>query len=377
MAKINYLGFIDGLRGISVALVFLFHLIPEKFSGGFLGVDIFFVISGFVISKSLFEEKKKTGKFQLIKFYIRRFKRIFPVLFFVIIFCTIFYFKFGHLTQNQRVVESSLTALFGISNLYFLRENNDYFLGNTINPLGHTWSLGIEEQFYLFYPSLLLFFYFLRNNFKNFFKEAPITFLFLLLIISLYLFIFSKNNLLGNFYSPFARSWQLMLGVLVYISLFSEDKFLDKLLLKSAYFSNIIALISLVIIIILSLFYFNENDFRIGSIVISFLTIIIIFCLAEKNNSILLNNKILIFFGKISYSIYLWHFPIIYFSELYFEGINFYFFVILFTILLSLFSHTYIENPLRKSSLFLNLDKKKNIYDNIYIFFSFYNFYFF
>lgn len=359
MNKTSYLGSIDGLRAISITLVFLYHLVPQIISGGFLGVDVFFVISGYVISKSLFEERNKTGKFELIKFYIRRFKRIFPILFLVTTFSILLYFKFGYLSQNQRIIETALTALVGISNLYFLKENADYFLLDTINPLEHTWSLGVEEQFYLFYPTLLLLLYFVKNRIKIFLKQFPLFFIFFLSVISFFIFFFSNDDFLSNFYSPIARSWQLMLGALLYIGLFSEDKFSIKLNSENIFFTNLIIFLTLFLIIILSLWYFSETNFRAGTVVISILTVIIIFFLQKKQNFILLDNKIIIFLGKISFSVYLWHFPIIYLTELYFDGLSFYFFSVICTLLISSFSYLYVENPIRTSNLFLNLGKKK------------------
>lgn len=341
--------------------MFLYHLIPNKITGGFLGVDIFFVISGLVISRSIFEEKFRTGRFQLIDFYIRRAKRIFPILFFVVILTILTYFYFGHLSQNQLIIESAITSIAAISNLYFLKYDVDYFSINNINPLEHTWSLGIEEQFYIFYPAIIILIYYLIKK-RSFNFEKKISFVILIAIIfSLAVFIFLQDHLIGNFFSPIARAWQLLVGCYLYFYILSSKNKYN--FFYNNFYFRLTILISILILIYLCVFYFDKNNFRNGSVVITFLSAFIIFALYNYKEFFLFTNNTSIFLGKISYSIYLWHLPVIYFCELYFVGIEFYLLSSFITLILSTCSYFLIENPIRRN-LYLknfNLIKYKNL----------------
>ena len=127
MTKNEYFSYIDVLRFIASFSVILFHADRNLFPGGYLGVDIFFVISGFVITHSLFKEFQKKKHIDIINFYARRFKRIYPVLIFVLIISLIFYLIFGILNDTETIFNSSF-SLFGISNFFFIHINEDYFI---------------------------------------------------------------------------------------------------------------------------------------------------------------------------------------------------------------------------------------------------------
>ncbi|MDA7443237.1 acyltransferase, partial [Candidatus Pelagibacter ubique] len=150
------------LRAISVLLVFFYHLKLDLFKNGYLGVDIFFVISGFVITKSLHKEFKDKGEINFLNFYKKRFKRIFPVLLFVLTIVFVLYKFYG--PPDISLKKDYLYSIFGLSNFFYLINDVDYFNNIFDNPLGHTWSLGIEEQFYIIYPLLL---FILLKNFKD------------------------------------------------------------------------------------------------------------------------------------------------------------------------------------------------------------------
>jgi peptidoglycan/LPS O-acetylase OafA/YrhL len=143
----NYLKHIDGLRAVAIISVILFHLNLEYFKGGFIGVDIFFVISGFLITR-WFIKRDSNKNFNLLKiFYENRIKRLIPLLFFVKIIILISGFVLMNTNQFKLLIDQNLYSLFFLSNIY-LWKNSDYFSLNTFeNPLVHTWSLSLEEQF--------------------------------------------------------------------------------------------------------------------------------------------------------------------------------------------------------------------------------------
>ena len=153
--NISYKYYIQTLRAFSVLMVIFYHLNFELFSKGYLGVDIFFVISGYVISLRIYKDYLLYGKILIKDFFIRRLKRIFPVLFFIVFFVLFIFFIFGPLDSMVNTFNISFFSIFGVSNIYYLLQKKDYFDTVFNDPLGHTWSLGVEEQFYLIYPILI------------------------------------------------------------------------------------------------------------------------------------------------------------------------------------------------------------------------------
>jgi peptidoglycan/LPS O-acetylase OafA/YrhL len=162
----NYKAEIDGLRALSILGVILFHINQDIFSGGFIGVDIFFLISGYLITKIIISDYSKK-RFSLLNFYQRRIRRILPALFFMVLIVylfNIFFLEDNYLKQFQATLNPTI---FFYSNFYFWLEHSDYFSPlHNIQLLLHTWSLAIEEQFYILYP--LLFISYLKNTKKYF-----------------------------------------------------------------------------------------------------------------------------------------------------------------------------------------------------------------
>tara|TARA_B110000977_G_scaffold682_1_gene961 strand:+ start:12139 stop:14010 length:1872 start_codon:yes stop_codon:yes gene_type:complete len=332
----GYKNHIQSLRAISVLLVYFYHLRIDFFQKGFLGVDIFFVISGFVITQSIYSDYLKTKKINLIHFFSKRIKRIIPNLLFITTSIYIFFLILG--PPNISKWLDYLSSLFGVSNFYFLFSNKGYFYNIFDNPFAHTWSLGVEEQFYLIYPIFIfLIFKFFKNK-----TETLIYFLSFLIFVSLIssLYIFSKNSDFTFYFSPL-RFWEIGFGCLCFL--------ISKNISKNCIVSNFSIIIVFVTILLnLKLFYLLNNI-----LVIFFSGLFIIYY--EKNY--IFENKIFVLFGKISYSFYLWHLPVIFFFDIYINDKIILIFSSLFlSLILSNLSYKYIERP------FINLKNIKSIF---------------
>ena len=274
---------IDCLRGISVLAVILYHFKFQFFSGGYLGVDIFFVISGFLITSIILEEIR-LEKFSLINFYERRIRRLCPVLIIVIII-TIFLFEMIYLeTEIKKLLLSVISTILFYANFYF-QDVGSYFSPLTEQqPLLHTWSLSIEEQFYLFFPIFLIIF------FKKLNIVFMLTFLCALLSISLLQF---GGNLKFNypytentlsffalpqfaFYFTLTRIWEILVGCLLALFLYNNKKnFENKYLALLGY-----------LLIFLSIFFFDINTLHPSIITLIPITgtLLVLLCRSENFN---------------------------------------------------------------------------------------------
>ena len=334
----RYLNYIDALRAISVVLVIFFHLNPEYFSLGYLGVDVFFVISGYVITNSIYDQQLTKNK-SIFYFYVRRIKRIFPILLLVICSFITFYIILSPLSGNTNFfLGSAASSLVGLSNLYFINNDINYFLLEGINPLLHTWSLGIEEQFYLIYPIFIIFTYkiFKKNTEKIF------NYIFLFSLASLLIYYFNEG-VIGSFYSPVSRFWELGLGCLAffYPSITKNKK-------------NIFNFFIIVILIYTVSNFQNEKIIQNSNLLATLTSFVLIVNLRRVNNAkffLVVQKTYLPYLGKLSYSLYLWHLPVLYFCEIYFSGNNLYIIFFATSLSLSVFSFHFFENPLRKSQI--------------------------
>ena len=326
MRQLNLENHIQYLRGFSILLVFLYHLKIIYFDKGYLGVDIFLVISGYVITKSYLKNKNN-----IFIFYKKRFFRIFPPL---IIFSILTFFASILLAPpNVSYINSFLGSIFGITNILSLHgevfSEANYFTAIFNDPFHHTWSIGLEIQFYILFP---LFFIFLKNsNLKN-------SLIFLLIFLSLFLSIFFvKINPNWSFYFIGFRLWEFLFGCLCV--------FYNKTLLK---FFNYLKKIFIIFIIILKL---NNLHPLIYNLITVCFSSIFIFAL---NNKKLFFQKFFTSFGNISYSFYLYHLPVIYFCNFYLDGLIKWSVIIILSFSLAYFSFLIIE--------------QKKIYEKIFFF---------
>jgi peptidoglycan/LPS O-acetylase OafA/YrhL len=357
--KIKYRPEVDGLRALCVIPVILYHAnitLNDKrlFQGGFIGVDIFFVISGYLITSLILKEILQFKTFSFQNFYERRLRRIIPALLFV----TIISYFLGYLILLPisfiDFSKSVLSALFFISNFFFHYTGRGYEAeSQLLVPLLHTWSLSIEEQFYILFPIFLII---LIKFFKNYVLRILILSFFVSLLVAEYL---SKFHNSFNFYMLPTRSFELLAGSLLScVELQIKKKNIN--IKYNTLLTNILSALGL-IFIFCSFYFFNLDKIShpsfitlipiVGAIFIIFFTKKEIGGVLIKN---LLSNKILVFFGIISYSLYLWHYPIfayLRYIDVFENSIKIKLLSILLIFILSVISYYYIEKPFRDKNI--------------------------
>jgi peptidoglycan/LPS O-acetylase OafA/YrhL len=350
MSNIKYRKDIDGLRAFAVISVILFHLDLSWVKSGFLGVDIFFVISGYLITTTILRDLEQ-GIFSIKKFYLRRIRRILPALIVVSIFSTIFAWLI--LTPGDLISysKSLLSALGSFSNLFFFKTLNfGYFsTDSSIIPLLHTWSLGIEEQFYIVWPIILILLFKLKLSSKK--NLATIT---AILIIASISFFFWKH-FPKFYYIPMARGFELLFGCVLAILLNN----------RKAIFHNKLALNTLSIISFFMMAtpcYFVVVPYpSVWTLVACLGATIFIFSGSQDTTPIfnkLLSFKPVVAIGVISYSLYLWHWPIIAYANYLSLNKTPVVCLVIFTvsIILATLSYFFVEKPFRHKIKF-NLTK--------------------
>ncbi len=337
--SIQYRPDIDGLRAIAVLIVVLFHADVGFFSGGYIGVDVFFVISGYLIT-SIIVKDLEANKFSMLNFWVRRIRRIIPALLTVIIFCLIIGWFLFLPNDYKGVGQQVFAQSFFSSNILFYLQSGYFDSANEVKPLLHTWSLAVEEQFYLLFPiTLFLLWKYLKK------KHIPIL-ISLAVLISLALSIYGvKNHPSATFYLLPTRAWELLIGSLLV--------FLPSHAVRSSLFRNIIGMTGLSAIILPSFLYTTDTGFPGLAALPPCIGTALLIWLHQNNASYaqkLLSLKAIVFLGLISYSLYLWHWPAIVFTKYYFyEGAshNALALAVLFSFIAAILSWKFIERPFR------------------------------
>ena len=330
---------IDGLRALAVVAVIINHFNKELLQSGFLGVDIFFVISGFVITSSLAVKKSANFNEFIISFYQRRLKRLIPALICFVLITSILVSLFNPTPFFELAV--GFSSLFGFSNFLLYFKSTDYFATSTLfNPFTHTWSLGVEEQFYLLFPLLIWFTGFSKKNHNS--TRNMIMVLTPITIISLFLFLFFyENNHPAAYFLMPNRFWEMSLGSLIFLLQRYEILALKKISKISPNLILFLLILSLFIPVIYAKF---------STLLVVFLTLLLIITLNKGSFSykILTKNNV-VYIGLISYSLYLWHWGILALSR---NTIGIYWwtwpFQVLLIILCSVISYEYIEKKFKK-----------------------------
>ena len=349
MKKIVYLKTITSLRGVSVLGVLLYHSKYSLFQMGYLGVDVFFVISGFLIGNIIFSELS-SNQFKFTSFYIKRLRRLLPSLIFTLVSTSIVSYLI-FLPEDFEIFMNSVSyTLLFVGNIFFWK-TNDYFSPSTdIMPLSHLWSLAIEEQFYLIFPFLIFII------FKNKFFRKNLKWIILIGILLSFIYTISEfYNLpfecpttncieVTNFYWLHTRAWEMLVGALLNFIKLSDSIFKINFL----YIGLFMVLFS---------FVYMPNSLShpgLGTLPAIFGTVLIILSSLNNDNNFLSKSSLMYFLGKISYSLYLIHFPIFVIRNYFVLNFKIYknfdilpIFLIVLSVFIGYFMWKYIEIPFR------------------------------
>lgn len=337
---------IDGLRAIAILPVIWVHSGLPYVTGGFLGVDVFFVISGFLITSIILKEFE-ANCFSLTKFYERRARRILPALLTVIaVTSLIIPFVSSHPKFIGDYGTSVLTTLLFSSNIYFWQTSGYFGSASELSPMLHTWSLAVEEQYYIFFPLLVMLLF-------SWGKRVIVSALIFISIISLLISEWGAvNSPIGNFYLLPSRAWELLAGALA--SVFYLNDYINKIRTKYSTFLSVLG----ICLIFISYLLFTPSTLHPTKLTIfPVLGAVLVLLFSDQKNFVgkILSTSLLTAIGLISYSLYLWHQPVLAFMKktysLHLEPIQI-FTAITLTFFLSYLTWKYIENPFRNRNRF-------------------------
>lgn len=334
---------IAGLRGFAVLTVVIFHLFPSVLPGGFVGVDIFFVISGYLIT-SIILESIKTDDFSFSAFYEHRIRRLLPPLLIVIStsFCAGWYLLLPD--ELALLSKHGGAGILFLSNVVLFFETGYFDISAHAKPFLHLWSLGVEEQFYILWPILIIAALRVKANLLIVLSSVVI----ISLLISI---IFSASNPDFAFFLPFSRIWELGLGGLVgfYHAQQKSEGFTNKKPLLHSFITFTAFLVLLVSVVTIDKTITFPG--AVALLPVFSVCVLIMFGPTNKITKLFLENRILVFFGAISYSLYLWHWPLFSFHEIVQNTTHrdARLAIFLASIVLATFSTFLLENPIRKS----------------------------
>ncbi|MFP4919340.1 acyltransferase family protein [Staphylococcus pseudintermedius] len=348
----RYMPGLDGVRAVAVIAIIIYHLNPQWLSGGFLGVDTFFVISGYLITSLLLTEYHNTGKIELMSFWLRRVKRLIPAVLFLVMGVIVLSLIFMP-TEIQKVRADSIAAIFYVSNWWYIMQNVDYFEQFAVQPLKHLWSLAIEEQFYLVFPIMLL----SLLSFIRRLKSIRIIFLILLVIsmIAMMVLYVPNENVARVYFGTDTRIQTLLMGVLLAL-VWPPFQLKAKVNRQMRTMIDTAGVVGLAILFICFKFVSETNSILYygGFFLISTVTLLVIASSVHPSGYFakFLGNKVFTFIGSRSYSLYLWHYPIIVLIHHQFVQGQIpplvYVVEILLMVLMAEFSYKFIEQPFRK-----------------------------
>lgn len=338
----NYRLDLDGLRAVAVSLVILFHFEIAGFTGGFVGVDVFFTVSGYLIG-SLVVSQLDQQRFSFVNFYMRRFRRLFPVYFVVIFVTSVFSYWLLLPVDFKDFGQSVVASVLYVSNILFFMESGYFDSASHLKPLLHTWSLSVEEQFYVFFPFIAWLCFRIKRS-----SLVPV-FCFLTLASFVSVLFCVRYDISAAFYLYPFRAWELFIGVLLAMGVFPA--------VRSATAANILSVLGAAMIAAASYFYTKTTVFPgITALLPCVGTLLLIHAGSKPFGGVpvlsLLSTGPAVFLGKISYSLYLWHWPVFvlysYVTPEPLTGLQTLLLLVV-TLLLSVLSWHFIETPIREA----------------------------
>lgn len=351
----RYMPGLDGLRAIAVIGIIIYHLNKQWLTGGFLGVDTFFVISGYLITSLLLFEYESTGIINLKQFWLRRVKRLIPAMSVLVMVVTVATLILKP-DEIVNIKQDAFAAVFYVSNWWYIASDVNYFEQFAFMPLKHLWSLAIEEQFYIIFPTVFIFLLLTIKKYRN-----VTLILWIVSLISLLTMVIIAQSQTGHSRVYFGTDTRLQTMLLGVIFAFVWPPFKLKKnpnhLLRTIIDSIGVVGIALLLILFLKV---NDNSnwiYNGGFYLISGLTLLVIISAVHPSGYFakILGNPLFVYIGKRSYSLYLWHFPVISFVHSYYvDGqLPFYIYAvdIILTIVLAELSYRYIEKPFRKRGI--------------------------
>lgn len=353
--RISYRADIDGLRAVAIISVLIFHLFPNWLPGGFIGVDIFFVISGYLISRILFKGLTN-NTFSFFDFYARRVRRIFPAVILVVLVTSVLAYLLLTPYEYKSFVKDIPYAAFFLENYRLYTTTGGYWdISTELKPLMHFWSLAVEEQYYIIYPLLALILWKAKQQ-----KSLLIG----LLVVGLFSFLINLYDAYHNptraFFSLHCRFWELSIGGIyaaIELNYPSWKNILYEKLVKKSFYrlwnvDNLFSLVGLSLIIV-ALIFLEEGKYYPGfrALLPTLGALILIISKDSYFNVKVLSNRAIVFIGLLSYPLYLWHWPLISLmkNNLTGGGISFsYSIIILFlSFILAYLTYEFIERPIR------------------------------
>lgn len=335
---LSYRKDIDGLRAVAIILVLLFHYFPELTHAGFVGVDIFFVISGYLISGIIYSQVA-AKRFSIIDFYSRRIRRIFPALITVLLACLGAGWFILLSDEYMHLGKHTLSSAFFVSNIVLMTEAGYFDIASDLKPLLHLWSLGIEEQFYIIWPLIIMFFWRAK------------AFLPLVLILTCISFVLNisliANHPSETFYLLFTRFWELSLGgLLAYAMIRGKCTFSEPI-------NNLTSFCAFLLLAI-GLFFIQKKGAYPGWWALCPVAFALMIIASGENavlNKYLLSNKLFVGVGLISYPLYLWHWPLISITKMVTHTEPSYILrvgLLVLAVVLAVITYLVVEQPIRK-----------------------------